>query len=305
MEYGERILGDQSSFWLLKNNTADPQESDWEYMPATLQYHVGNTYVFVDNRNLPTGTVGWPVTAGAKIQALGDAFSSSIYATTRAAFGNEDDELGGVDSDPHIYILLSSLYNNANGGTVGYFWSVNEDTEAEAQQYGDYLGIALHSNAKQIFFVDPENPVEDLKGVLAHEFQHMINFHQRSLARDWDEPTWINEGLAEWTEWRFQGNDEGPPNVRKGLQNAANGGGLPSLVEMSRGMLAAQDNPGLRYALAARTVGLMMKNGGTDNFLGMIKEVGAGQSFGAVLKKRYERDLPRLQEDIESELKSR
>lgn len=142
------------------------------------------------------------------------------------------------------------------------------------------------------------------QATLVHEYVHAVvdevsGFHDERL------PTWINEGLAEWTEWRFQGNDEGPPNVRKGLQNAANGGGLPSLVEMSRGMLAAQDNPGLRYAMAARTVGVMMKNGGTDNFLGMIKEVGAGQSFAAVLKKRYERDLPRLQEDIESELKSR
>ena len=58
-------------------------------------------------------------------------------------------------------------------------------------------------------------------------------------------------------------------------------------------------------AMSARTVGLMMKNGGCENLLGLIKEVGAGQNFNTVLKKRYERDLPRLQEDIESELKTR
>lgn len=193
MEYVERSVGDQSSFWLLKNSTDDPQASDWEYMPATLKYHVGSTYVFVDNRNLPTGTVGWPAMADADIQALGDAFSSSIYATTRAAFGNEDDP----DLDPHIFILLSSLYNHSDGSTVGYFWSLNEGTEAEAQALGDYYGSTFHSNEKHIFFVDPENPVDDLKGVLAHEFQHMINFRQRSLVRDWDEPTWINEGLSD------------------------------------------------------------------------------------------------------------
>jgi hypothetical protein len=142
------------------------------------------------------------------------------------------------------------------------------------------------------------------QSTLVHEYVHAVvdevsGFHDERL------PTWINEGLAEWTEWRYEGNDEGPANVRKALQNAANSGGLPSLVEMSRGMLAAQDNPGLRYAMAARTVGVMMKNGGADNFLGLIREVGAGQNFNAVLKRRYERDLPRLQEDIESELKSR
>ncbi len=50
---------------------------------------------------------------------------------------------------------------------------------------------------------------------------------------------------------------------------------------------------------------LMMKNGGTDNFLGLIKDVGAGQNFNAVLKRRYDTDLVKLQEEIESELKSR
>ena len=142
------------------------------------------------------------------------------------------------------------------------------------------------------------------QATLVHEYVHAVvdevsSFHDEKL------PTWINEGVAEWTEWHYQGNDDGPGHVRKALQSAATSGGLPSLVEMSKGMLAAQDNPGLRYAMAARTVGLMMKNGGTENFLGLIKEVGNGQNFNTVLKKRYDRDLPRLQEDIESELKSR
>lgn len=142
------------------------------------------------------------------------------------------------------------------------------------------------------------------QATLVHEYVHAVvdevsGFHDEKL------PTWINEGLAEWTEWRYEGHDDGPPHVRKALQNAANSGALPSLVEMSKGMLAAQDNPGMRYAMSARTVGVMMKNGGSDNFLGLIRDVGAGQNFNSVLKKRYDRDLPKLQEDIEAELKSR
>jgi len=142
------------------------------------------------------------------------------------------------------------------------------------------------------------------QATLVHEYVHAV-VDEVSGFRDEALPTWINEGLAEWVEWRYEGNDEGPANVRKALQKYASAGQLPSLVEMSQGMLAGQNNPALRYAVAARTVGMMMKNGGTENFLGMIRELGAGQNFAAVLKRRYDRDLPRLQEDIESELKSR
>ena len=47
------------------------------------------------------------------------------------------------------------------------------------------------------------------------------------------------------------------------------------------------------------------KNGGAENFLAMIREVGAGQSFASVLQRRYDRDLEKLQENIEAELKDR
>lgn len=142
------------------------------------------------------------------------------------------------------------------------------------------------------------------QATLVHEYIHAVvdevsGFHDERL------PTWINEGLAEWVEWRHLGDEEGPAYVKKALQQHANSKSLPSLQEMSKGMLAAQDNPGLRYALSARTVGLLMKNGGPDNFLGMIRDIGGGQNFNAVLKKRYDKDLAKLQEDIESELKSR
>ncbi|MBS1151902.1 MAG: hypothetical protein H6Q89_3600 [Myxococcaceae bacterium] len=176
-------------------------------------------------------------------------------------------------------------------------FTMHHGAQAAQSIAGFYSESAIRMN--DTAEINPQN-----QSTLVHEYIHAVvdeasGFHDERL------PTWLNEGLAEWTEWRYEGHDEGPPHVRKALQNAANSGGLPSLVEMSRGMLAQQDNPGMRYAMSARTVGLMMKNGGADNFLGLIREVGAGQSFNAVLQKRYERDLPRLQEDIESELKSR
>jgi hypothetical protein len=142
------------------------------------------------------------------------------------------------------------------------------------------------------------------QATLVHEYVHAVvdevcGFHAERL------PTWTNEGLAEWTEWRYEGNDDGPRQVRKGLQKYAAAGRLPSLVEMTHGALANQDNPALRYAVSAATVGVMMKIGGPENFLGMMRDVGAGQKFEAVLKNRYDKDLQKLQEEVESELKGR
>ena len=142
------------------------------------------------------------------------------------------------------------------------------------------------------------------QATLVHEYVHAVvdevcSFHSERL------PTWTNEGLAEWTEWRYEGHEGGPANVRNALKQHAQGGSLPTLEEMSHGMLAQQDNPGLRYAMSAATVGVMMKTGGPENFLGMMADCGAGQSFAAVLQKRYDRDLAKLQEDVESELKGR
>jgi hypothetical protein len=48
---------------------------------------------------------------------------------------------------------------------------------------------------------------------------------------------------------------------------------------------------------------MLMKTGGADNLLGLIKEVGGGKSFSAALKQRYDKDLAKLQEDLESEVK--
>ncbi len=176
-------------------------------------------------------------------------------------------------------------------------FTLHHGAQAAASIAGFYSESAIRMNDSAE--INAQN-----QATLVHEYVHAVvdeisGFHDERL------PTWINEGLAEWTEWRFQGNDEGPANARKALQNAALSNSMPSLVEMSRGMLASQDNPGLRYAMSARAVGVMMKNGGPSNFLGLVKEVGAGQNFNTVLKKRYERDLARLQEDLESELKSR
>ncbi len=142
------------------------------------------------------------------------------------------------------------------------------------------------------------------QATLVHEYVHAVidevsGFHSSNV------PIWLNEGLAEWTEWRHQGHDSGPPGARIAMRGEAQKRQLPQLSAMARGALVNSSDPALAYAVSASAVGLLMKDGGADNLLGMLKELGAGAAFGPTLQKRYGRDLDRLQEQLQAELEGR
>lgn len=139
------------------------------------------------------------------------------------------------------------------------------------------------------------------RATLVHEYTHsVIDDHASNNAHAL--PTWINEGIAEYVEWRYQGGDGPPTGVSKALRGAAAAGQLPSLQQMSGGMLIQLPNPGLAYAYSAVAVRLMLKNGGADNFMGLVKDVGAGKPFDEAFAERYGRDVAALDRDARSEV---
>lgn len=146
--------------------------------------------------------------------------------------------------------------------------------------------------------INPHN-----QATLVHEYVHAL-VDEVSTFKDERLPVWLNEGLAEWTEWRYLGGDGPPPPARAALRQAALAEQLPSLAQMSQGPLVAQSNPGLSYALSACAVGLMLKDGGTENLLGLIQEVGAGASFAKAFSERYGKTVERLNEQVAEDLKS-
>ncbi|MHB8872072.1 MAG: peptidase MA family metallohydrolase [Myxococcaceae bacterium] len=116
-------------------------------------------------------------------------------------------------------------------------------------------------------------------------------------------PIWVNEGLAEYVEWRFKGIDGAPAALAIQMRGAALGGRLPTLTSMTRGTpLAGQQNAPLRYAVAAMAVKLLLADGGPDKLLGLIREVGQGGNFDKGLEARYSKDLPKLEEELQAEL---
>ncbi|MDR0707250.1 MAG: hypothetical protein LBF60_05160 [Treponema sp.] len=104
---------------------------------------------------------------------------------------------GGRDGDPKIQILVYDIdgdyKRNQTSGVFGYFWAKDFYTQAEAGK--------TKSNAAEIFYLDAHFADKHPDGAistLAHEFQHMINFNEKSVKSDFKQSseTWFDEMLA-------------------------------------------------------------------------------------------------------------
>jgi len=170
-------INDVRTFWVSNEDTNENRQ-----VSATLRGITDHVYFWVED-----GVQYDPV----QLKTLTDTFESKIYPTTRAFFGSE--WTPGVDSDSHIYILYAT---GLGGAIAGYYASVDE--------YNPLLHP--YSNAHEMFFFNADNsPLGDpfTFGVLAHEFQHMIQWNV-----DRNESSWLNEGFSELSSF-LNGYDTG------------------------------------------------------------------------------------------------
>jgi hypothetical protein len=154
---------------------------------ATLR-HVGARAAFwVDDRHAD-------VVRDETIRALAAEFDNRIYGPVRSWFGSE--WLPGVDGDGRLTVLLHDIEGNQSAaGFGGYFSAVDE------------LPHLSTSNARELLYLDVF-AVRDydrfrLHSLFAHEFAHMVNWHQRRGASD---ERWLEEGRAAFAEWAVYGN---------------------------------------------------------------------------------------------------
>ena len=159
-------VGDQKSFWAMNVDNNKPIA-----VKATLQYETDHLYFWIEQG------VRYHVD---ELRELAETFEASIYPTTREFFGSEWKP--GVDNDPHLYVLYA---RNLGKNLAGYFSSADS-----------YHPLAHpYSNSHEMFFLNADvlalsDPFT--YAVLAHEFQHMIHWHQ-----DRNETSWLNEGFSE------------------------------------------------------------------------------------------------------------
>ncbi|HDQ72227.1 MAG TPA: hypothetical protein ENN19_09035 [Chloroflexi bacterium] len=138
---------------------------------AILEYKTEHVYMWVEegvrfNRD--------------NLEAAADLFEEQTYVTNREFFGSE--WAPGVDNDPHLSILHARGLGNS---VAGYYSSADQFVSA----------VREDSNEMEMFYINIDNvTINDsfYNGVLSHEFQHMIHWHN-----DRNEETWLNEGFSE------------------------------------------------------------------------------------------------------------
>jgi len=212
LQPGERVEGEiptTARFVVLSDidgSILDP--ASFTQVEAELKYSGNHTLLYVD--------VSTPQSyfTQADAEFLGGIFDEYIYSNNNQYFGHESD----INGDGKVAILLSPVINrltppgtaSTEGFIAGFFLA------------NDLLPYALNesiSNGMEIFYCmvpDPdgiygnvyqkEETIDILRGVLAHEFLHMILFNYRILiygrgySADYMEELWLNEGLAHIAE---------------------------------------------------------------------------------------------------------
>ncbi len=188
-------VGDISDFKVYKDLTADKPVD----VKATCKIVGEKCYLFFEN-DLKDAE-GKPVVVNENyFKILADYFDQVAYDKVTEVFGKTVD----TDDDEKLYILMAALPKVVGGGYVaGYF-------NSEDKEPGD------NSNNHDIFLITvPETDymVEVLKGTLAHEFQHMVNFdvHAAKNISGYSEATWLNESLSEMADFICTGKKDARP----------------------------------------------------------------------------------------------
>lgn len=140
---------------------------------------------------------------------------NDIYDWVKSVFGNPwgehtfDNLIDPSTNDIHILLFDISADNSTSGGIIGFFWAKDNYLQDPSDTY-----IAT-SNERLMFYLDSvllSTPdldgswaIDDfwpsaIIGTLAHEFQHMIHFYEKSVTDDAISETWLNEMCSEIAE---------------------------------------------------------------------------------------------------------
>jgi hypothetical protein len=171
--------------------------NDYESVSAVAQFVGTQAAIFVDEAS-PAGGF-----TSADLEAFAQRFDDVIHPEVTTHFGDPSD----LDGNERIIILFTPLVNSltprGSTGFIGGFFFGN-----------DLLPDNTGSNRAEVFYSlvpDPTGLYSDARtkttvlsvvpAVLAHEFQHMVQFNQRYIELDaGQEALWLSEALAQMAE---------------------------------------------------------------------------------------------------------
>lgn len=200
-------------------------ESTSDTIPATCKKVVSdgtktlNIWV-ANNCWSETGTGKTYYVTQAMVDAMADKFllagsNNDVYDWVTNIYGAEwgshlyTELITAATADNNIHILLYDIDNDnsTTGGVLGFFWAKDNFKKTGTN------GIA-YSNEKIMFYIDAvmyatpdgtwgitDSMPSEIISTLAHEFQHMIHFYQKSVVDGVsDSDTWLNEMCSLVTE---------------------------------------------------------------------------------------------------------
>ncbi len=215
MQAAEPVIGSQKDFMITTPDSSI--NNGWAKTPATLTAYGKHCYIYLENE-VPSNFIKPDSETLKKFAASFDA----DYEKITSVFGSEPNP--GLDGDSRVYILFSHYVNlDDAAGYFSFFDTITQkkfDEASDPNLYGNNgTGQKYYSNEKEMFYIFLPDAgfngrfYEEFVGsVLAHEFQHMVNFYQHSLVINdyFDVSTasqdaflsylWINEGLSMLTE---------------------------------------------------------------------------------------------------------
>lgn len=163
---------------------------DSEYDPlsrsqvtATLRAIGDRVYFYVDNAYW--SSISGTLKNGLResLEDLADEFDNTIYPKERAVFGSEWNP--GIDDDSKITVLMVQLVDEAGG----YFNTYDEYSKSQVST----------SNEREMVYLNVKNALNgSVKSFLAHEFQHLITFYQKTVLYGLEEEVWLNEARSEY-----------------------------------------------------------------------------------------------------------
>jgi len=185
-------LGSSREFSVLNS------EGTFDQVTARVRYVSSHSVVYLDEEAPADGYTE------ADLADLALEFDDPIYSTVTGAFGSESD----LDGNGRVVILFTP--------------AVNRLTEPGSDSYvgGFFFGLDLltgreGSNEGEVFYALVPDPTGDegppisrntargtVPPVVAHEFEHMVNFNQRILVGGAasQEALWLSEALAQMAE---------------------------------------------------------------------------------------------------------
>jgi hypothetical protein len=228
------------------------------------------------------------------------------YFNNQRDFGQRAEYEGRIVSAlDEAYVHTRQVLGEAREAPVDVILYTREEFRTHQGSALARMVAGLYSDGA-IRINDAAELTQQTKATLVHEYVHSVVDDLVNLDGGGQQvPIWVNEGLAEYVEWRYLGSDKPPQALAARMRAAAQAGSLPSLSSMAGQALIQQSDPGLAYGTSAVAVRELLRDGGPERLLGLIREVGQGTAFEEALQQRYGRSLSQLEEAVTSALSRR